>query len=98
MTEREVIQFVSLLVTLAAMVVMGLMVWRRVLSWMYIVLPFLVMTQQVAFYIFVFIQSPVPSETITTWSSIIRLETVLAFFVVLLAYWRAHVIHKPDGE
>lgn len=93
MTEREVIQFVSMIVTIATMLVMIAMSKRGVLNWRYILLPLLVSAQQVAFYIFVFILSPVPSETITTWSSIIRLETVLAFLVVLVAYWKAHNIH-----
>ena len=99
MTEREIIQGVSLIATVATMVVLCLMARRGVLNWMYTVLPLLVMAQQVAFYIYVFAKSPIPTETITTWSSIIRLETVLAFLVVLLAYWRAHEIKiKSDGE
>jgi hypothetical protein len=66
---------------------------RQVISWRYILLPLLVMIQQLAFYVYVFITTPPPNEVTTTWSSIIRLESGVAFLVVILLYWKAHKIN-----
>jgi hypothetical protein len=87
---RILIQYATFLLVIAIIVVLSLMAWRKVINWRYIVLPFLVMVQLLAFYVFVFITTPPPSEITTNWSAIIRLETYAAFLIVLVLYWKNH--------
>jgi hypothetical protein len=84
------IQFSTLAVTLVNMGILVIMARQRVLAWRYAVLPMMLLAQLCAFYVYVMIVSRPPSETTTTWSAILRLQTLSALTIVLLAYWRTH--------
>jgi heme/copper-type cytochrome/quinol oxidase subunit 4 len=86
--EREIIQWITFTLTISTIVILVLMVRDEALSWRYALLPSLVLLQIVVFYLYVFFMSPSPSETVTTWSAVLRLEMVLSFFMVLIAYWK----------
>ncbi len=87
--SRDLIQTVTLLVTVATMIIMLHMVVHKIIPWRYTVLPGLIMAEMAAFYLFVLVfrHDAQPSADMTFVSALIRLQTILAALVFLVAYW-----------
>ena len=88
--NRDALQLLTLVLALATAVILAHMAIQRIIAWRYTVLPGLILAEMILFYVMVvFIwDTSQPSARVTFYSSIIRLQTVLAALVFLVAYWR----------
>lgn len=88
--NRDALQLLTLVLALVTAVILAHMAIRRIIAWRYTVLPGLILAEMIAFYVMVVFvwDTSQPSARVTFYSSIIRLQTVLAALVFLVAYWR----------
>lgn len=88
--NRDALQLLTLVLALVTVVIMAHMAIQRIIAWRYTVLPGLILAEMILFYVMVVfvLDTSQPSARVTFYSSIIRLQTVLAALVFLAAYWR----------
>lgn len=87
--NREGLQLLTLALSLVTTLVLVHMATNRIIAWRYTVLPGIILAEMIAFYVMVIFvwDSAQPSQLATFYSSIIRLQTVIAALVFLVAYW-----------
>ena len=87
--NRDSLQLMTLVLALVTALILAHMAINRIIAWRYTVLPGLILAEMILFYflvVFVWDTSQ-PSARVTFYSSIIRLQTVLAALVFLVSYW-----------
>lgn len=81
--NRFFIQLLSLIMAIVSVAYTVYLSRKDRLDWRYTFIPMSVLIQIIAFYSYVLVTHPDPSETITFISSAIRLEEIAGYFIVI---------------